>query len=41
MLINENRLSTIDPKARAFLAKEMEKFLFGAGSEKPKEYVPK
>jgi Fe-S cluster biosynthesis and repair protein YggX len=41
MLINENRLSTIEPKARAFLVAEMEKFLFGAGSEKPKEFVPK
>jgi Fe-S cluster biosynthesis and repair protein YggX len=41
MLINENRLSTIEPKAREFLAAEMEKFFFGAGSEKPKEFVPK
>ncbi len=41
MLINENRLTTIEPKARAFLAAEMEKFLFGSGSAKPKEYVPK
>ena len=35
MLINEYRLSMLDPKARAFLATEMEKFLFGQGSEKP------
>jgi Fe-S cluster biosynthesis and repair protein YggX len=28
-------------KARAFLVAEMEKFLFGGGSEKPKEFVPK
>lgn len=35
MLINEYRLSMIDPKSRAFLLQEMEKFLFGAGSEKP------
>ena len=41
MLINENRLTTIEPKARAFLVAEMEKFLFGGGSAKPKEYVPK
>jgi len=41
MLINENRLTPIEPKARAFLVGEMEKFLFGAGSEKPKEFVPK
>ena len=41
MLINENRLTPIEPKARAFLVKEMEKFLFGEGSEKPKDFVPK
>jgi Fe-S cluster biosynthesis and repair protein YggX len=41
MLINENRLTPIEPKAREFLVKEMEKFFFGGGSEKPKEFVPK
>jgi Fe-S cluster biosynthesis and repair protein YggX len=41
MLINENRLTPIEPKARAFLVAAMEKFLFGKGSEKPKEFVPK
>ena len=41
MLINENRLTPIEPKARAFLVAEMEKFLFGTGSEKPREFVPK
>jgi Fe-S cluster biosynthesis and repair protein YggX len=40
MLINEYRLSPIEPKARQFLVAEMEKFFFGAGSEKPKEFVP-
>ncbi len=40
MLINENRLTPIEPKARALLAREMEKFFFGGGSEKPKEFVP-
>ncbi len=40
MLLNENRLSAIDPKARAFLAAEMEKFLFGEGAEKPAGFVP-
>ena len=40
MLINEYRLSTIDPKARKFLVEEMEKFLFGGGAEKPAGYVP-
>jgi Fe-S cluster biosynthesis and repair protein YggX len=29
MLINEYRLSVIDPKAREFLEGEMEKFFFG------------
>ncbi|MDE2196260.1 MAG: oxidative damage protection protein [Gammaproteobacteria bacterium] len=39
-LINEYRLSAIDPKARKFLEAEMEKFLFGGGSEKPQGYQP-
>ena len=38
MLINENRLSPLDPKHRAFLEGEMEKFLFGGGAEKPPGY---
>ncbi len=40
MLLNENRLSAIDPKARAFLATEMEKFLFAGGAEKPAGFTP-
>jgi Fe-S cluster biosynthesis and repair protein YggX len=40
MLINENRLSPLDPKARKYLEAEMEKFLFRAGSEAPAGYVP-
>lgn len=40
MLINENRLSAIDPKAQAFLRGEMEKFLFGGGSDVPDGFVP-
>ena len=39
MLMNEYRLSPIEPKARKFLAEEMEKFLFGAGSARPDEFV--
>lgn len=39
MLINEYRLSLIDPKAREFLQTEMENFLFGGGSEKPPGYT--
>jgi Fe-S cluster biosynthesis and repair protein YggX len=40
MLINEYRLSVIDPKARKFLEEEMEKFFFGGGSKAPEGYVP-
>lgn len=40
MLINEYRLTPIEPEARKFIEKEMEKFFFGEGSSKPKEYVP-
>jgi len=40
MLINENRLSVVDPKARKFLEKEMEDFFFGKGSTTPAGFVP-
>jgi len=40
MLINEYRLSMMDPKAQAFLKEEMEKFLFGDGGAMPEGYVP-
>lgn len=40
MLINEYRLSPVDPKARKFLEAEMEKFFFGPGSDKPVDYKP-
>lgn len=40
MLINENRLSPLDPKARKYLEAEMEKFLFGGGAAAPAGYVP-
>jgi len=39
-LINENRLTPIEPEARKFLVTEMEKFFFGEGSAKPQGYVP-
>ena len=39
MLMNEYRLTPIDPKARKFLVEEMEKFLFGGGAQKPEGYV--
>jgi Fe-S cluster biosynthesis and repair protein YggX len=41
ILINEYRLSPIEPKARKFLEEEMDKFLFGEGSEAPNEFVKK
>ena len=40
MLINEYRLTPIEPKARKFLEAEMEKFFFGDGSESPPDFVP-
>ena len=40
MLINENRLSPLDPKHRAFLEAEMQKFLFSGDAAKPEGYVP-
>ncbi|MBI3546462.1 MAG: oxidative damage protection protein [Gammaproteobacteria bacterium] len=40
MLINENRLNPLDPKARKFVEGEMEKYFFGEGSQLPAGYVP-
>ena len=40
MLINEYRLTPIEPQAREFLETEMEKFFFGEGSAKPQEFTP-
>lgn len=39
MLINEYRLSPINPKDRKFLEAEMEKYFFGEGSSLPDEFV--
>lgn len=39
MLVNENRLSPLDPKTRAFLEEKMQKFLFGGDATKPAGYV--
>ena len=39
MLINEYRLTPIEPKARKFLEGEMEKFLFGEGASRIEGYV--
>lgn len=41
MLINEYRLNLVDAKARSFLLDEMEKFLFGNGSDKPPGFTEK
>ena len=40
MLINEYRLTPVDPKARKFLEEEMEKYFFGGGSAMPDGFVP-
>jgi len=40
MLINEYRLSPIEPKAREFLEQQMEKFFFGEGADTPPDFVP-
>ena len=40
ILLNEYRLTPIDPKHRKFLEEQMEKFLFGNGSDTPEEFTP-
>lgn len=40
MLINEYRLTPVEPKARKFLEEQMEKFFFGEGSVVPEGYQP-
>jgi Fe-S cluster biosynthesis and repair protein YggX len=40
MLINEYRLSPMDPKARTFLEEQMAKFFFGEGAEAPPDFKP-
>lgn len=40
MLINEHRLSVVDPKAREYLEQQMQLFLFEDGGEMPQGYVP-
>ena len=40
MLLNENKLSMVNPEARKYLQEEMIKFFFGGGSQKPMGYVP-
>ena len=40
MLVNENRLSLADAKARKYLEQQMEAHFFGAGAEAATGYVP-
>ena len=40
MLINEYRLSPMDPKSRIFLEEQMDKFFFGEGAEAPPDFKP-
>ena len=40
MLINENRLSPIDPKARKYLREQMQAFLFGGSVDPVAGYLP-
>ena len=40
MLINENRLSLADAKARAYLAEQMKKHFFGEGADNVSGFVP-
>ena len=39
ILINEYRLSPVDPKSREFLVKEMENFFFGEGAQLPPDFT--
>ena len=40
MLINEYRLSPLDPKTRVFIEEQMEKYFFGEGAETPPDFKP-
>ena len=40
MLVNENRLNLADLRARQYLSRQMERFLFGEGVDQPLGYVP-
>ncbi len=41
MLLNEYRLTPVNPKDRKFLEEEMEKFFFGEGPSKVDNFVAK
>jgi Fe-S cluster biosynthesis and repair protein YggX len=40
MLVNENRLSLADPRARKYLAEQMEGHFFGSGADAVEGFVP-
>ncbi len=40
MLINENRLSLADARARKYLAEQLDKHFFGDGADAAQGYVP-
>jgi Fe-S cluster biosynthesis and repair protein YggX len=40
MLLNENRLSLADPRARKYLQVQMEQYFFGEGADVPSGYTP-
>jgi Fe-S cluster biosynthesis and repair protein YggX len=40
MLLNENKLTLADPRARKYLAEQMEKHFFGSGADVASGYVP-
>ena len=40
MLINEKRLSPINPEHRTYLEEQMRKYLFEGGADRPEGYVP-
>jgi Fe-S cluster biosynthesis and repair protein YggX len=40
MLLNENRLSLVDPQARKYLTDQTEAYFFGDGADSASGYVP-
>lgn len=40
MLVNENRLNLADPRARKYLAEQLERYFFGDGGDQAVGYVP-
>lgn len=40
MIINENRLSLADPRARQYITQQMENYFFGEGADQISGYTP-